>query len=104
MLILHQVIFLYTLLAIVKIILVVKLQTFGALVLHLVTQTLLLDKIVSWGVNGMLKPVMLPSNCKRVTFAWKRGETTASPAELMVINGLMTENLVKRALYLVGNG
>ena len=41
-------------------------------------------------------------NCRRNTFAWKRGDTTASPAQLMAINGLTAENLVKRALELVG--
>ena len=56
---------------------------------------------VTAGATGMLEPVMLRSNCKRDTFAWKRGETTASPAELMAINGLTAENLVKRALDLV---
>lgn len=50
----------------------------------------------------MLKPLMLQSNCKRDTFAWKRGETTASPTQLMALNGLTAENLVKRALELVG--
>ncbi len=56
---------------------------------------------VTAGASGMLEPIMLRSNCKRDTFAWKRGETTASPAELMAINGLTPENLVKRALDLV---
>ena len=50
----------------------------------------------------MLKPLMLRSNCKRDTFAWKRGETIASPAEFIAINELKTEKLVKRALELVG--
>ncbi len=50
----------------------------------------------------MLKPLMLQSNCKRDTFAWKREETTVSPAQLMALNGLTAENLVKRALELVG--
>jgi phosphoketolase len=57
---------------------------------------------VTAGATGMLEPVMLRSNCKRDTFAWKRGETTASPAQLMALNGLTAENLVKRALELVG--
>ena len=57
---------------------------------------------VTAGAMGMLEPVMLRSNCKRDTFAWKRGETTASPAQLMALNGLTAENLVKRALELVG--
>jgi phosphoketolase len=57
---------------------------------------------VASGASGMLEPIMLRSNCKRDTFAWKRGETTASPAQLMAINGMTAENLVKRALELVG--
>lgn len=57
---------------------------------------------VTAGATGMLEPVMLRSNCKRDTFAWKRGETTGSPAQLMALNGLTAENLVKRALELVG--
>ena len=54
------------------------------------------------GASGMLEPIMLRSTAKRDTFAWKRGETTASPAQLMAFNGLTAENLVKRALELVG--
>jgi len=57
---------------------------------------------VTAGASGMLEPIMLRSTAKRDTFAWKRGETTASPAELMALNGLTAENLVKRALELVG--
>ena len=57
---------------------------------------------VTAGASGMLEPVMLRSTANRDTFAWKRGETTASPAELMAFNGLTAENLVKRALELVG--
>lgn len=57
---------------------------------------------VTAGASGMLEPIMLRSTAKRDTFAWKRGETTASPAELMAINGLTVENLVKRALELIG--
>lgn len=56
---------------------------------------------VTAGASGMLEPVMLRSNCKRDTFAWKRGETTASPAQLMALNGMTAENLVKRAMELV---
>ena len=44
---------------------------------------------------------MLRSNCKRVSFAWKRGETTASAGELMAFNGLTAEALTKRAIELV---
>ena len=57
---------------------------------------------VTGGASGMLEPIMLRSTAKRDTFAWKRGETTASPADLMALNGLTAENLVKRALELVG--
>ena len=57
---------------------------------------------VTAGASGMLEPIMLRSTAKRDTFAWKRGETTASPAQLMAFNGLTAENLVKRALELVG--
>ena len=57
---------------------------------------------VTAGASGMLEPIMLRSTAKRDTFAWKRGETTASPAELMALNGLTAEALTKRALELVG--
>lgn len=57
---------------------------------------------VTAGATGMLEPVMMQSNCKRDTFAWKRGATTGSPAQLIALNGLTAENLVKRALELVG--
>jgi len=44
---------------------------------------------------------MLRSNCPRDTFAWKRGETTASAGELMAFNGLTADALTKRAIALV---
>jgi phosphoketolase len=56
---------------------------------------------VTGGAAGMLEPIMLRSNCKRDTFAWKRGETTASAGELMAFNGLTAEALTKRAIALV---
>ncbi|HAZ44810.1 MAG TPA: transketolase [Cyanobacteria bacterium UBA11371] len=56
---------------------------------------------VTGGAAGMLEPIMLRSNCKRDTFAWKRGETTASAGELMAFNGLTAEALTKRAIELV---
>jgi phosphoketolase len=43
---------------------------------------------VTAGASAMLEPIMLRSTANRDTFAWKRGETTASPAELMALNGL----------------
>ncbi|MFQ4141782.1 phosphoketolase [Chlorogloeopsis sp. ULAP02] len=56
---------------------------------------------VTGGAAGMLEPVMLRSTCKRDTFAWRRGETTASAGELMAFNGLTAEALTKRASELV---
>jgi phosphoketolase len=53
------------------------------------------------GASGMLEPVMLRSMAKRDTFAWKRGETTASAGELMAFNGITAEALVRRSLELV---
>jgi len=56
---------------------------------------------VTGGAAGMLEPIMLRSTAKRDTFAWKRGETTASAGELMAFNGLTAQALTKRALELV---
>jgi phosphoketolase len=53
------------------------------------------------GASGMLEPIMLRSMAKRDTFAWKRGETTASAGELMAFNGITAEALVRRSLELV---
>lgn len=53
------------------------------------------------GASGMLEPIMLRSTSKRDTFAWKRGETTASAGELMTFNGLTSEALTKRAIELI---
>ncbi len=52
------------------------------------------------GASAMLEPVMLRSTAKRDTFAWKRGETTASANELMALNGITPEALAKRAIEL----
>jgi phosphoketolase len=49
----------------------------------------------------MLEPVMLRSAAKRDTFAWKRGETTASAGELMAFNGITADALAKRAIALL---
>jgi phosphoketolase len=57
---------------------------------------------VTGGTSAMLEPVMLRSNSKRDTFAWKRGETTASAGQIMAFNGLTAENFVKRAIELIG--
>ncbi|MBW4565105.1 MAG: phosphoketolase [Mojavia pulchra JT2-VF2] len=56
---------------------------------------------VTGGAPAMLEAIMLRSNSKRDTFAWKRGETTASAGELMAFNGLTAEALTKRAIELV---
>ncbi|MBD2385137.1 phosphoketolase [Cylindrospermum sp. FACHB-282] len=56
---------------------------------------------VTGGAAAMLEPIMLRSNSKRDTFAWKRGETTASAGELMAFNGLTADALTKRAIALV---
>jgi phosphoketolase len=56
---------------------------------------------VTGGASGMLEPIMLRSTAKRDTFAWKRGETTASAGQIMAFNGLTAENLAKRAVELL---
>jgi len=56
---------------------------------------------VTGGAAAMLEPILLRSQAKRDTFAWKRGETTASAGELMAFNGLTAEALTKRAIALV---
>jgi phosphoketolase len=56
---------------------------------------------VTGGASAMLEPVLLRSTAKRDTVAWKRGETTATPGELMAFNGITAEFLAKRALELV---
>lgn len=56
---------------------------------------------VTGGSSAMLESVMLRSNCKRDTFAWKRGETGASAGEIMAYNGLTADALAKRAEELV---
>jgi phosphoketolase len=55
---------------------------------------------ITGGASTMLEPIMLRSTAKRDTFAWKRGETTASAGELMTFNSLSAEALAKRALEL----
>ena len=52
---------------------------------------------VSGGPSASLEPVLLRTRAaKRDTFAWKRGETTASPAEIMDYNGITAERMVAR--------
>lgn len=57
---------------------------------------------ITGGPGSMLEPIMLRSTAKRDTFAWKRGETTASAGQLMAFNGLNAIALKQRALELVG--
>ncbi|NER97379.1 MAG: phosphoketolase [Symploca sp. SIO1B1] len=57
---------------------------------------------VTGGSSAMLEPIMLRSNCRRDTFAWKRGETAASAGHIMAFNGITAEALAKRAVELVG--
>ncbi len=54
---------------------------------------------VSGGPSAVLEPVLLRTRAaRRDTFAWKRGETTATPAEIMAFNGLTAEAMVKRVM------
>ena len=57
---------------------------------------------VTGGTSAMLEPIMLRSSCKRDTFAWKRGETTASAGEIMAFNGITAEAFADRAKSLLG--
>ena len=55
---------------------------------------------VTGGTSAMLEPIMLRSQAPRDVFAWKRGDTTASAAQIMAYNGLTAENLAQRAIAL----
>lgn len=56
---------------------------------------------VSGGPSASLEPVLLRSRAaKRDTFAWQRGETTASPQEIMDLNGLTAEAMFRRVATL----
>lgn len=57
---------------------------------------------VTGGASAMLEPIMLRTQAPRDTFAWKRGETAASPAQIMGFNGLTAEQFVNRAMELIG--
>jgi len=58
---------------------------------------------VSGGGTIGLEPVLLRSRAQaRDLFGWQRGETTASPAELLAYNGITPEALVGRARQLAG--
>lgn len=56
---------------------------------------------VSGGGSAALEPVLLRSQApRRDLCCWQRGETTASPAELMALNGMSAQDLVTRVLTL----
>jgi phosphoketolase len=58
---------------------------------------------VSGGGSVALEPVLLRAGTEaRDLVAWQRGETTASPAEIMAYNGITGEGLAKRAEALLG--
>ncbi|MCW9015037.1 MAG: phosphoketolase [Gammaproteobacteria bacterium] len=50
---------------------------------------------VSGGPSAALEPVLLRTRApKRDTFCWKRGETTATPAEIMAFNGITADAML----------
>jgi phosphoketolase len=57
---------------------------------------------VSGGPSAPLEPVLLRTRApRRDVFAWKRGETTASPQEIMELNGITAQAMAARARGLV---
>lgn len=57
---------------------------------------------ITGGSLGMLEPIILRTTvAQRAFLGWKRGETTASPNELMAFNGLTPEILIQRAQHLL---
>lgn len=58
---------------------------------------------VTGGATGSLEPVMLRSRAsRRDVMGWKRGETTASPQQIMAFNGLSAGEIVARVNVLSG--
>ena len=56
---------------------------------------------VTGGATGSLEPVMLRSRApRRDVMGWKRGETTASPQEIMAFNGLSAGEITARVKLL----
>ncbi len=52
---------------------------------------------VSGGPSAALEPVLIRTRApRRDTFCWKRGETTASPAEIMEFNGITADEMLSR--------
>jgi len=57
---------------------------------------------VSGGPSAPLEPVMLRSRAaRRDMVCWKRGETTASPDEIMAFNGITADHMVERVATLL---
>jgi phosphoketolase len=57
---------------------------------------------VSGGPGGPLEPIMLRTRApRRDMFVWQRGETTASPGEIMAFNGMTGTAMAERALALL---
>ena len=57
---------------------------------------------VSGGPGGPLEPVLLRTRApRRDLFVWRRGETTASPAEIMAFNGITPEAMTARVQVLL---
>jgi len=57
---------------------------------------------ISGGASAMLEPLMLRSQAlHRDLLSWKRGETTASPKEIMDYNGLSGSAIAARAMKLI---
>jgi hypothetical protein len=52
---------------------------------------------VSGGPSAPLEPVLLRTRApKRDVICWKRGETTASPTEIMDFNGITADIMLER--------
>ncbi|MHB8742879.1 MAG: phosphoketolase family protein [Sulfuricaulis sp.] len=57
---------------------------------------------IAGGASATLEPVMLrATNPQRDLISWKRGDTTASPKEIMMLNGLSAEAITVRARELL---
>ncbi|MEA3243458.1 MAG: phosphoketolase, partial [Pseudomonadota bacterium] len=57
---------------------------------------------VSGGPSAPLEPVLLRTRApRRDTLCWKRGETTASPGEIMAFNGITADTVAQRAKILM---
>ena len=58
---------------------------------------------VSGGPGGPLEPIMLRTRApRRDMMVWQRGETTATPGEIMAFNGMTADAMVARASAMLG--